>query len=533
MVQKLSILAIAVLLFAISQANATPMRLIGAMKGANWGDNVARACEGLGDINGDGNADFLFSQRGQGLLYLYWGGPHPLNNPPAFTWTNYTTLYLNPTNVGDVNCDGVNDFIAAFDYADSIKLFTGMGTLDTSKNLVLFTDDSPGQDHWTYRFCGDGDNNNDGRAEFWLYRDDMSNNDTIRGYIGCEAIDSIPDMFIVRLPNPGHHYIVGKNICNTCDLNGDLTPDIVWGEYDGSETVPGRACITWGGTNLSNAPDVVFYGRPDDVRNYLFGVDIACLGDISGDGIDDLWVQRFGRGYIYFGGQPFDTMPDVVVDYPYMKWVENVGDINNDGWNDVLLAYPEDFISHISFIYCSPDMDTLVDVIYTEQDYRSALLNIGITASVSYLGTSYSRAGDIDGDGINDALIGSFTSMDEQSHGILFVQAGWDSIPTDVSDDPPPAVPDHMELKQNYPNPFNPGTNIEFTLPRAGYTEVKIYNLLGEIVAIPLKQYLPAGNHRIAWDGLNLDGQPAASGIYFYRLTAGEYSHTRKMVLMK
>ena len=209
--------------------------------------------------------------------------------------------------------------------------------------------------------------------------------------------------------------------------------------------------------------------------------------------------------------------------------VKNVGDVNNDGWNDVLLAYPGYLVNRLSYIYCSPGMDTLVDVVYSDFDFNAVS-----GWPVCWVGIDHSWAGDIDGDGIDDILISAREDdVDFRDNGEFFIQAGWDSIPTDVSIDIPVSIPNNLELRQNYPNPFNPATTIEFTLPRAEYTEIKIYNLLGEVVAIPLKQHLPAGNHRIAWDGLTLDGRPAASGIYFYRLTAGQFSETRKMILLK
>jgi hypothetical protein len=209
--------------------------------------------------------------------------------------------------------------------------------------------------------------------------------------------------------------------------------------------------------------------------------------------------------------------------------VENVGDVNNDGWNDVLLGYPGYLLNHVSYIYCYPGMDTLVDVVYSDFDFNAAT-----NWPVCWVGIDHSWAGDIDGDGIDDILISAREdNADFRDNGEFFIQAGWDSIPTDVSDDPHPPIPDGLDLRQNYPNPFNPGTTIEFALPRSAYTEIKIYNLLGEIVAIPMQGFLMAGTHRITWNGLTFDGRPAASGIYFYRLTAGVFSQTRKMILMK
>ena len=89
-------------------------------------------------------------------------------------------------------------------------------------------------------------------------------------------------------------------------------------------------------------------------------------------------------------------------------------------------------------------------------------------------------------------------------------------------------VPTEHSLTQNYPNPFNPGTTIEFTLPKVGYVTLKVYNVLGEEVAALVVGDHAAGTFKATWDA---SGMP--SGVYFYRLTAGEYVQTMKAVLMK
>lgn len=94
-------------------------------------------------------------------------------------------------------------------------------------------------------------------------------------------------------------------------------------------------------------------------------------------------------------------------------------------------------------------------------------------------------------------------------------------------------IPRSYELAQNFPNPFNPGTVIEFSLPAAAKASVEVYNVLGDRVNSLVDRYLPAGKYRVNWDGVDSDGKPVASGVYFYRLNAGDFSDTRKMLLVK
>ena len=89
-------------------------------------------------------------------------------------------------------------------------------------------------------------------------------------------------------------------------------------------------------------------------------------------------------------------------------------------------------------------------------------------------------------------------------------------------------VPTEFTLHQNYPNPFNPTTEIKFNLPSATDVNLEIYNIIGGKVATLVDSYLEAGEHTVTWDG-----RDAASGVYLYRLEAGEFVATKKMVLLK
>ncbi len=90
------------------------------------------------------------------------------------------------------------------------------------------------------------------------------------------------------------------------------------------------------------------------------------------------------------------------------------------------------------------------------------------------------------------------------------------------------SIPVEYKLKQNYPNPFNPTTTIEFDLPKTNEVTLKIFNVLGEEVATLVSDRLSAGSYSYEWDAGGL-----ANGVYMYRLQAGNYIETRKMVLMK
>jgi len=94
-------------------------------------------------------------------------------------------------------------------------------------------------------------------------------------------------------------------------------------------------------------------------------------------------------------------------------------------------------------------------------------------------------------------------------------------------------LPESYGLEQNYPNPFNPTTTISFNLPTAGNARIEIFNVLGKLVAVPFNDIAQSGTTTVEWNGRNASGEIVSSGIYFYRLTADNYTETKKMTLLK
>ena len=101
------------------------------------------------------------------------------------------------------------------------------------------------------------------------------------------------------------------------------------------------------------------------------------------------------------------------------------------------------------------------------------------------------------------------------------------------SDTPPDGIPDDFELQPNYPNPFNPTTKIRYGVPRPAFVKIGVYNALGQLVSELVSAEKPAGYYDVDWDGRNLAGGHAPSGVYFYRIEAGRFTLTRSMVLQK
>ncbi len=94
-------------------------------------------------------------------------------------------------------------------------------------------------------------------------------------------------------------------------------------------------------------------------------------------------------------------------------------------------------------------------------------------------------------------------------------------------------IPTEFALKQNYPNPFNPSTEIRFALAKESNVRLSVYSLSGELVATVVNGSFPVGNYRVTWNGMTDAGLSVSSGVYLYRLQAGDFVSTRKMVLLK
>lgn len=143
--------------------------------------------------------------------------------------------------------------------------------------------------------------------------------------------------------------------------------------------------------------------------------------------------------------------------------------------------------------------------------------------------------------------IGTFTS-DYPSHELMFVYNEMiDGVPY-VRDLAPEflggsvslssrvtngALPTEFALSQNVPNPFNPTTDISFALPKDSRVSLSIYNVLGQHVKTLVDDFMRAGLQTVSWDGTDNSGRTVASGVYFYKLNANDFSSTKKMMMLK
>jgi len=96
-----------------------------------------------------------------------------------------------------------------------------------------------------------------------------------------------------------------------------------------------------------------------------------------------------------------------------------------------------------------------------------------------------------------------------------------------------PEIPVGTKLFAAFPNPFNPATNLRYSMKEAGEVRIDIYNLKGQILKTYHNSHNLPGYYQVNWDGRDLNGRPVSTGVYFYRMTSGNYSSTKKMVMAK
>ena len=128
--------------------------------------------------------------------------------------------------------------------------------------------------------------------------------------------------------------------------------------------------------------------------------------------------------------------------------------------------------------------------------------------------------------------ISQFTN-DDDINMIISDVIDWFDISVGI-DEPGMEMPENVfTLSQNYPNPFNPETTISYSVKNAGPVSINIFNIKGQRINTLVNESKAAGNYKVVWKGLDNNNKKVASGIYFYRMKSGNYTSTKKMILMK
>lgn len=473
----------------------------------------------LGDQNNDNISDIMI-WGGRSSFNLYYGGS-PFDTLSALSIDSINTRM---SNVGDINDDGFDD-IAALGRTPSnwkLNVYYGGLIIDTLRDLWFGLDSL-----FPIGFSvNTQDINANGTTELFSWSNEQN---SVMMFELNSNPDSLPDLILTpaNFAYPSDYRSFGEGLISG-DFNGDGRTDLaVHLRGDDGKQIEGSVYLYWGGPSFDTIPDMIISRPGNQVRGSMFfGRVLVKLGDVSGDGYDDFFA---GPGvafddtinYVYFGGPNIDTIPDIVIT-ERMTIAKAAGDLNTDGYNDLIISYPLPFggNGYVSIYFGGPAMDSLPDIRIRNRDFDRFY---------DFFGMDCAGIGDFNGDGIDDF---AFSAVNAANRGQVFIFSGLGPA-TDVPYEFEETLPDNYSLSNNYPNPFNPSTTIEFSLPRRAHTTLEIFNVLGAKVNTLLDNNLSAGSYKVIWDSHDSDGNEVASGVYFYKLETAEFVETKKMILVQ
>jgi len=232
-------------------------------------------------------------------------------------------------------------------------------------------------------------------------------------YFGGSSMDNTAD---VTLTGEGTGSFFGVSVSGAGDLNGDGYDDVIVGaHYYSSKT--GRAYVYFGGSSMNNTADVTLTGEGTDNQ---FGYSVSGAGDLNGDGYDDVIVgapyysSGTGRAYVYFGGSSMNNTADVIMTggtYDcFGNSVSGTGDLNGDGYDDVIVgAYDYSSGTGRAHVYFGgSSMNNTADVTLTGEE------------AINHFGCSVSGAGDLNGDGYDDVIVGAYNYSSETGRAYVY-----------------------------------------------------------------------------------------------------------------
>ncbi len=373
------------------------------MNGESTGDEFGIAVSGAGDVNADGFADAIIGAMGNnsstGKCYIYLGGSS-MDNISDITVTGEGIVSLFGASVsgaGDVNDDGYSDVIVgAYGYnsfAGRSYIYFGGSSMNSIADVIMTGEAA--NNSFGYSVSDAGDVNGDGFADVYVGAYGFSSSKG-RAYLyyGGTSMNNVVDIFMTGEETLNYF---GYSVSGGGDVNGDGFADMIAGAY-GYNSNTGRAYAFTNAFTGEDIPDVTMTGEA--ALNY-FGESVSNAGDVNNDGYDDIIIGApgvsisTGRAYIFFGGIIPDNIPDVTFTAPnaYLGTsVSSTGDVNGDGYDDVIVGEPG--ISRAYIFYGGVSMNNVADVILT-----------GEVGGDSF-GGSVSSAGDVNSDGYDDVIVG-------------------------------------------------------------------------------------------------------------------------------
>ncbi|MBX7042381.1 MAG: FG-GAP-like repeat-containing protein [Ignavibacteria bacterium] len=340
----------------------------------------------------------------------------PILPNQVFTGEFESDRFGTPANpAGDVNGDGFDDVIIgapSYDHSGTFGrsyIFNGSSSPDNIADVILPLKGVNGLEFpWIRSVCRAGDVNGDGFSDVIVQSRSNSGVSEFGAeiYHGSSNMNNVPDLTINGFDQYG---VFGVSVADAGDVNGDGFSDVIVGDPGDLEDIVyqlfGKAFIFFGGPGMDNVPDITMYGEH---WRSNFGFSVSPAGDFNGDGFDDVivgspfWGESgsydVGKTYVFYGGRNMDNIPDVtmtgyVPNNFFGYAASTAGDVNNDGYSDVIVGSSElGDKAYMFFGGANPDNtpDLIFDEAPQNDSYDMVFMN-----------------DDFDGDGYSDVIVGT------------------------------------------------------------------------------------------------------------------------------
>ena len=465
-----------------------------------------------GDLDGDGDIDLITGSSGDIAVLLNSGsGAFPAHDDYP-TGSPITRAY-----VFDYDDDGDLDVAAVQPNADAVVLLANNGYGALVVDQTYATGDQPGY------ICA-ADIDDDGDLDM-IVTNRLDDNITIRKNNGNGTFAPLP---VNVAAGTGPVEVVASDL----DADGDLDLAIANYNTDGVTVL------------FNNGAGSFSYSDFEDAGDGPYGIFSA---DLDGDGTMDLVVTNLldvSLSVLLNNDIDCVTLPvtSTDVDIPFVARGDTFAILNfaSESLDSVTICVHPGQVP--------PYLPAGTD--WVHRYYEIAPHPPGATFEADV--TLYYDQAEFDGSGLVEEHALYLYRYDAGGHaweineGILNIAVNsirctgittfsiWGFSDTEaLVGDEPGQLPVAMTLFQNYPNPFNPATQIKYYLSRDSDVKLAVYDILGRMVVTLVNGKQEKGYRTITWNGKDHAGRPSASGVYFYKLVAGDFVQTRKMVLLR